>query len=72
MVACTVHLLGTNFYNCFICPQGSLSVIVNEDSTVVLEIARMGGAFGLVSVAWEISGSHEDGEITPSQGTVSN
>ncbi len=45
---------------------------MNEDSTVVLEIARMGGAFGLVSVAWEISGSHGDGEITPSQGAVSN
>ena len=47
-------------------------MIVNEDSIVVLEIARMGGVFGLVSVAWEISGSHGDGEITPSQGTVSD
>lgn len=50
--------------------QGSLSLIVNEDSDIMLDLERVGGAFGLVTVAWELSGSHGDGEITPNQGTV--
>ena len=35
-----------------------------------LNVDRTRGTFGLVSVQWELSGSHIPGEIIPSQGQV--
>ena len=39
-------------------------------SPLVLNVVRVGGAFGRVSVSWEVMGDHENGEVTPTQGQV--
>ena len=53
--------------------QSSLSVIVQElefGVSVVLDVVREGGVFGEVRVAWEVSGEHIEGEVTPTSGEV--
>ena len=53
--------------------QNSLSVMVSEaeiSSVVVLNVLREGGMFGQVTVSWQVTGDHNDGEITPSSGEV--
>lgn len=54
--------------------QSSRSVIAQEldiNTAVVLEVERMGGAFGQVRASWEVTGDHIEGEVTPTSGEVS-
>ena len=51
--------------------QGSLSVISPEldtFTTVNLDLVRDAGLFGHVTVTWELSGDHSQGEVTPTSG----
>ena len=53
--------------------QSSLSVMVPEaefSSVIVLSVLREGGTFGQVIVNWQVTGDHNDGEITPTSGEV--
>ena len=53
--------------------QSSLSVMALEaefSSVVVLNVLREGGTFGQVIASWQVTGDHNDGEITPSSGEV--
>ena len=54
--------------------NNSQSIIIAEmssDTIVSLDVERSAGTFGEVRVAWELSGSHAAGEITPTSGQVS-
>lgn len=54
--------------------QDSLSVVVMErdgdDERVTLEVERLGGAIGEVTVQWEVTGDHSNQEVTPTSGEV--
>ena len=39
-------------------------------STVNLDVIREAGLFGHVTVTWELTGDHSEGEVTPSSGIV--
>ena len=54
--------------------QSSRSVIAQEldiNTAVVLEVERRGGTFGQVRASWEVTGEHNEGEVTPTSGEVS-
>ena len=51
--------------------QASLSVVTPEldtFTTVNLALVREAGLFGHVTVTWELSGDHSQGEVTPTSG----
>lgn len=54
-------------------PQNSLSVLATEtesSSVVALDVVRERGTFGQVTVSWQVTGDHNEGEVIPTSGEV--